>query len=290
MEVPFFFENEKSRLFGVLHQPDTERNHESRLLRTNIGVVFCSPFAEEKLWSHRVFVNLARLLAQNGYSVLRFDQRGHGDSDGGFEDATVESYLSDISKAVETLHQKTDVQKIGLLGLRLGATIAALAARKSGAAFMVLWEPIINGKEYFHQCLRSNLTTQLLLFRKIIKTRERLEDDLKKGESVNIDGYLVSPEFYSQVSKINLLEYPGAANIPVLLIRIFKARAAKPSPEMEQLYQLYASSNTTTAYMEIMEEPFWGELKTYFQRPETLFLETLSWLNAHTKFPQFIDT
>ena len=41
----------------------------------------CHPLGEEKLWAHRVFVSLARDLANAGFVVLRFDCRGEGDSD-----------------------------------------------------------------------------------------------------------------------------------------------------------------------------------------------------------------
>ena len=44
--------------------------------------VFCHPLTEEKLWTHRVFVTFARELAAAGHTVLRFDYRGNGDSDG----------------------------------------------------------------------------------------------------------------------------------------------------------------------------------------------------------------
>ena len=73
-EKPFIFPNGSYNLFGILHEPEIESNGE--------GFVFCSPFAEEKLWAHRVFVNFARELARLGYTVLRFDYMGHGDSEG----------------------------------------------------------------------------------------------------------------------------------------------------------------------------------------------------------------
>ena len=121
IETPFFFPNADYQLFGVLHEPENQTQ------RT--GFVFCSPFAEEKLWTHRVFVSFAREMAHRGYFVLRFDYMGHGDSEGDFEDSTIESRLSDIKCAVRTLKEKTkNGATVGLLGLRLGATLAALVA------------------------------------------------------------------------------------------------------------------------------------------------------------------
>jgi len=50
-ETPFFFPNGNYQLFGVLHEAEAPSKNE--------GFVFCAPFAEEKLWAHRVFVNFA---------------------------------------------------------------------------------------------------------------------------------------------------------------------------------------------------------------------------------------
>ena len=46
------------------------------------GIVFCHPFGEEKLWTHRVFVTFARRLAAAGHAVLRFDHRANGEQMG----------------------------------------------------------------------------------------------------------------------------------------------------------------------------------------------------------------
>ena len=74
-ETPVFFKNGTNRLFGIVHYPETGEPENA--------FVFCHPFAEEKLWAHRVYVNFARYLAKHGWAVLRFDYAGYGDSDGG---------------------------------------------------------------------------------------------------------------------------------------------------------------------------------------------------------------
>ena len=123
MEEPLFFPSEGYRLFGVLHSPvDGKREN------TKVGLVFCDPFAEEKLWAHRIYVNMARYLAENGIWALRFDCMGHGDSEGEFEESTVETRLRDIRNAVRFLKEQSGVDRIGLLGLRFGGTLAAIAA------------------------------------------------------------------------------------------------------------------------------------------------------------------
>ncbi len=282
MEAAFFFESNGKHIFSVLHSPDEDElvvSHESKRNNRVVGVVLCAPFAEEKLWSQRVFVSFARLLAKHGYYVLRFDYMGHGDSQGNFEDATVDTRLVDISRAVEVLRQKTGLKDVGLIGLRFGATLAAIAARRDDC-FLVLWEPLINGSKYLQQCMRSNLATQLLIYRKILTTRQQLIENLMSGEMVNIDGYLISRSFYLQASGINLLEDELNTEMPTLIFKINKTSTAKTTPEYEGLAQRYCRNNEKSVFNIVREQPFWTELKTYFQYSETIFSKTLSWMDG----------
>ena len=94
-EVPFFFTRERTRLFGLFHDPVGAPS--------STGFVLSHPFAEEKLWSHRVFVSLARALASRGHAVLRFDFTGAGDSDGSTAHTSLETHIADLSAAVTAL-------------------------------------------------------------------------------------------------------------------------------------------------------------------------------------------
>ena len=157
LETPFFFNNNDYRLYGVFHAPDEQ----APLTGLRHGIVFCAPFAEEKMFSHRVYVNMARALAREGVACLRFDFMGEGDSDGSFEDSTVTTRLSDISAAMAALAEKAKIVYMGLIGVRFGATLAALAATRKMVDTLALISPVISGQTYMDQCLRSNLTTQM---------------------------------------------------------------------------------------------------------------------------------
>jgi alpha/beta superfamily hydrolase len=108
-EIPFFFPNNNYNLFGIIHHPMQSWGKG--------GFVFCHPFAEEKLWTHRVYVSFARELAQRGYYVLRFDYMGHGDSDGKFEESTIETHFSDINCAIDWL--KNEVPSMDNIGYKM---------------------------------------------------------------------------------------------------------------------------------------------------------------------------
>lgn len=270
MEEHFFFENEGVRIFGVLHHPQA---------KSDGGLVFCYPFAEERQEAHRVLVNFARNLAQGGFSVLRFDYRGTGDSEGDFGDYDFHSRIKDILRAIEVIKEKTAVRKLGLFGLRLGATLAILAAKEVGEVhFMVLWEPILNIKAYLHQFLRKNLAIQLATYKEIKVTREELINQLLKGEKVNVEGYWLSGGFYTQAIEVDpLRDYPLDGR-PSLIIQISKTQSI--SDPLQQKLLENALKHPKSEYCPVDEEPFWVEKKYYIPDSNPLFEKTIEWVRS----------
>jgi exosortase A-associated hydrolase 2 len=266
-ETPFFFDNNGYRLFGVLHEPMGKARKE--------GFVFCSPFAEEKLWAHRVFVNFARDLAELGYPVLRFDYMGNGDSEGDFEECSVETKLSDIHCAAKTLQEKVGgIESVSLLGLRFGATLAALATGRGDIINrLILWEPILNGKAYVREMIRSNLSTQTAVYKEIRYNTEALIRMMKEGKTVNVDGYEMSWPMYNQATQIDLLAsqnpYPGRA----LLVQI-----SRKEGDINQPYKSLQSRLGNCDAVLTVADPFWKEIKPYYARAENLFRITQEWL------------
>jgi pimeloyl-ACP methyl ester carboxylesterase len=141
MMEPFYFGPASGQLFGVYHAPDA---HQAR----DAGVVLCYPMGQEYIRSHRAFLQLALLLAAHGFHVLRFDFSSCGDSPGQGAPAHLERWVDDVATAVHEL-KSTVAERIGLVGLRLGATLAMMCGTQ-GAAIeaMVLWEPVVNGATY----------------------------------------------------------------------------------------------------------------------------------------------
>ena len=266
-ETPFFFPNGNYRLFGVLHEAKEPSKKE--------GFVFCSPFAEEKLWVHRVFVNFARDLAGNGYPVLRFDYMGNGDSEGNFEESSLETMLSDTRCAIRTLREKIGaLESVNLLGLRLGGTIAALVAENtSNINRLILWEPVVNGSAYMREMLRINLATQTSVYKKILYNTDALIGMMKEGKTVNVDGYEMAWPLYEQIAGIDL---PGRGNTcegRVLIVQISR-KEGSISQSLRKLKEKYARCELAVS----VEEPFWKEIRHFYSRANNLFQMTMNWL------------
>lgn len=142
--VPTWFGPEQSRLFGVLHVPGGEV--------ARAGVVICPPLGRQHLDTYTGLKLLAQRLCAKGFAVLRFDYPGTGDSMGDqCRDSAVDDYLEGIRTAAGYL-QACGVRSVSLVGLRVGALLAATAAPLiTGLDGLVMWDPVTNGRRYLRE-------------------------------------------------------------------------------------------------------------------------------------------
>ncbi len=269
-EKPFFFPNGSYKLFGVLHEPKNDSTGE--------GFVFCHPFAEEKLWSHRVFVNFARALAKLGYTVLRFDYMGHGDSQGKFEEASIDTRLSDIHCAIHILKANfKNTLKINLLGLRLGSTLCALAAEAdSSVNRLILWEPIINGDRYMREILRAHIVYQTAVYKEVRYNREALIKKLKMGESISIEGYEMKWTLFEKLTEIDLSLEKNKFGGETLIVQI----NPKEGIGINRV-KMIAGRYNNPKIIPVVEQPFWKEIKEYYPFAKDLYKVTISWIKKN---------
>lgn len=142
---PIFLPGEGGPVFSWLHLP------ESGAARG--GVVLCPPLGLEAYSAYPVYRELAERLARAGVAALRLDYRGTGNSAGGLDRAaSAEAWVDDVRRALNGLRSR-GVEEVAVCGLRLGAVLAAEAARRDGAvAAAVLWDPVETGRAFLrHQ-------------------------------------------------------------------------------------------------------------------------------------------
>lgn len=269
MEEHLYFKNSSGKeLFGVIHYPEKQGS---------MGVLFCHPLFEEKLHVHRVLVDFSRLLASSGFAAMRFDYYGDGDSEGEFEESTVESRLIDISSALKFFEHKTCIQRVALLGIRFGATLAAILAEKEGGVdALMLWAPVLKGYNYIQQLLRINLAEQVVVHRKVLYTRQELVKGLNEGRKINVEGYEISKELYEQISIVDLLARDRYFGRKTALVQFCK-NPTENDPDMEMLKVLY-SRNGEAELIKSSDPPFWEDMKYYPAFTTDLFDKTVDWL------------
>ncbi|MFE2673098.1 alpha/beta hydrolase [Streptomyces hygroscopicus] len=94
------------------------------------------------------FTRLAAGMADSGVASLRFDMRGHGESEGRQEELTLATVLNDIRAAITYVRETASAREITLLGASFGGGICAYYAAKRPADIsrLVLFNPQLDYK------------------------------------------------------------------------------------------------------------------------------------------------
>ena len=182
--TPFFFESQGASLLVWMHRA-------SSIVKGH-GVLICPPIGHEMVHSHRSLRHLADALAKRGLTVLRFDYQGTGDSEGSDADPQLcQRWLGNVRDLCEWLRAEGDCEKVSLVGLRMGATLAAYHAHEHEVDGLVLWEPVIKGRRYVRELTALNLTAQ------------QAGDEPSIG--IEAAGFVFSHETAQAVSRLDLL-------------------------------------------------------------------------------------
>ena len=133
------FENAKDKivLAGTLTLPRKEGLFPAVVLISGSG----PENRDEEVFGHKPFLVLADYLTKSGIAVLRFDDRGTGESTGDFKSATTFDFATDVESAVKYLQTRDEIDKkhIGLIGHSEGGIIAPIVASESKEiSFIVL--------------------------------------------------------------------------------------------------------------------------------------------------------
>lgn len=142
---PFYFPAGEDQLFGWLHPAVGGK-------RSEWGVVLCNAFGYEAHCGHRSARAFADAASALGMPALRFDYLGTGDSaDIDPVADQIEAWSRDIIHAVIELRQRTGVERVCLLGFRLGALLATLAAARCGVEALILVAPVLSGRRFLKE-------------------------------------------------------------------------------------------------------------------------------------------
>ena len=158
------------------------------------------PFAEEMNKSRYVLSRLVSTLAAAGYGALLLDFYGTGDSEGEFEDATLDIWRADIEAAADQFGSGFE---LGLIGLRSGALIAADVAQQRRLDSLMLIQPQAEGRQQLAQMLRLRVAAAMFgdgQAETVSDLRARLMD----GQSLEVAGYRLSSQLAADMESLSL--------------------------------------------------------------------------------------
>jgi len=124
-------------LAGTLTMPSAGNDFTAVILISGSG----PQDRNEEIMGHKPFMVIADYLTRRGIAVLRYDDRGFGQSTGDFTTSTTEDFADDAESAIVYLKTRKEInpKKIGLMGHSEGGIIApTVAARSNEVAFIVM--------------------------------------------------------------------------------------------------------------------------------------------------------
>lgn len=184
-------------LRGMEHVP------ESRTEGALPAVILFHGFTATKVQEHRFFVKISRALEKIGIASFRFDFMGSGESDGNFEDMTLQTELEDGEAILNFVQQdpRIDPARVSLLGLSMGGLVASLLAgkRDKDVNRLILLAPA------------GNLDQIIAYSMQMYGVHERME-------VFDHAGNLIGRGFADSLANLNAFERAKAYAGPVLLI------------------------------------------------------------------------
>jgi uncharacterized protein len=239
------------RLYGTWFRPAVARP---------LAVVLYDAFGEEKKSALRVLVRLARACADHGFTTLRFDLSGTGESAGWHAAATWQDWQEEALAAAAFLQAHTAGVPWVAVGVRLGAFQALAAARSGGAGAVTLVEPVLSGEE----CLRDLERRQRI--KQVVGGAGAAAEDCAalwaRGETVDLGGFGVSARLAAELRPESLVQRLGAlpAELPLQVVRVSGSKAFPPS--WKPLTQRAEARPPGRAEV-VRDKPFWGQLEYY---------------------------
>jgi alpha-beta hydrolase superfamily lysophospholipase len=203
-----YFDSGQNSLFGWLHRSPND-------LKADVGVLLCKPFGYEAICAHRGIRAFAEAIAAAGMPALRFDYLGTGDSAEIDQDADqVQIWTRDVLAAADELRARTGVQHVCLLGFRLGALLATLAASESNSfSALIVISPIVTGRRYLRELRTTRMAASLGL-----DHSEQADNQSASAGGMEVSGFAFSAATLAALAKVDLSTLQSPPLPPMLVI------------------------------------------------------------------------
>ncbi|MGI8546941.1 MAG: alpha/beta fold hydrolase [Gemmatimonadaceae bacterium] len=262
--LPFFFGG-AHHLFGLFTRGAPSRTRDC-------AVLLCPPLGHEYVCSYRTFGRLATRLAEAGFPVLRFDYFGTGNSAGTATDpGLVNAWRESVSIAVDELRNSSGCQRVAVVGLRFGATLAAtVAAERGDIATAVLWNPCATGKTYMREVRMLGITNP-----------EQSTAPCIEAGSVEAAGFHFSAETVSALSTTDLTRLDRKPAGRMLLLTRDDLPASGNLADHLRAHGAACEEQRAPGYAKFMVSPVHSEA------PEAAVEQLAAWMDR--SHPELVD-
>jgi pimeloyl-ACP methyl ester carboxylesterase len=162
-------------------------------MRIRGAVVLVPPIGREVHASRYALRMLAASLGAQGFLTLRMDYNGTGDSAGKVDTSNLDTLWCDNVSSAVALLRLSGAANLSVIGMRLGATIAGVAAIQNdlNLSSLVLWDPCESGRSF----LRETAALEAL---------QKHDPRVNEGKPYETSEFVLSVERAEELRRLNL--------------------------------------------------------------------------------------
>jgi exosortase A-associated hydrolase 2 len=247
-----------------------------RFLDTPRGRIFCRytpaqnesclivvpPFAEEMNRCRRMWTLLAVELAAAGIGMLVPDLHGTGESDGDFAEARWDSWRDDLDVTCRFAHAN-GMRRIALLGVRLGGLLT-LDYLQRGAfadahiAQLILWQPVIDGRQHINQFLRLKLAAGMRQGETSRETTATLRERLARGDALEVAGYELAPQLIAAIDALDGKSLAPTGIDRGAWLEVSTLETPSLAPASVRTLEAWRGAGVDIDAQAVRGEPFWS--------------------------------
>jgi dienelactone hydrolase len=263
-QKPVYLQLEPDAVFAVLHSPSASTDR-------RVGVVLCAPFGWEEICAHRSFLRWAETLAGVGFSALRFDLPGTGDSAGSPRDPErLQAWTGAVAAAASWLKANAGCERVVAVGVGLGGMLAYLALTEDAPIDdLVLWSVPARGETL----VREFRAMARLAADQAARPAELDGRPAQEGE-LEVWGFLLSADTTAALKQVNLTEREFTDPHGRRVLLLGRDQSPADSQLREHLEQTGAAVTSAPGpgYEAMMTQPKLAET------PHKVFDAVTSWL------------